>query len=83
MLVYGITVITGLGIVAFAATGTLDPLLRAWGLPTFSHSLRGVYADCSKPENRRLTFCLSKEERAGKRVPRYIEREAMPFSLSE
>lgn len=40
---------------------TFNPILSWFGLRGFRYQERGVYADCSKPENKDISYCQPKQ----------------------
>jgi hypothetical protein len=62
------------------STGMLTPVLRLFGLNIVT-SARGVYADCSKPENKDIPYCQPREGKAARQWKNLSHGNKSQFSL--
>ena len=68
------------------AGDTFAPVLSIFGIKGIYNEERGVYADCSKPENSNNAFCSGRRSERAEKSWNSISRSGGPatqFSLSE
>jgi hypothetical protein len=69
-------------VVMLFAGNRFEWVFRSVGLTNIYHEETGVYADCSKRENRNSPFCAKKENAADKNW-KSISQGAGPFNLTD
>jgi len=69
---------------ALLLAGTLDPVFRLFGLSGFYREQKGIYVDCSAPQNRDSRFCRKEETEQDREWRNLGQGERpIPFSLTE
>ncbi len=80
------TIIIGALLLMIVAGDRFAPFLSLFGLRPISYQERGIYADCSNPDNRDNPFCSGKRpqiERSWNSISKNSGGPAVPFGLSD
>ena len=78
---YTAVLIAGAFLILFLAGDYTYGFLEHFGINPLRNPKRGVYADCSRPENRDNDFCSSTNERVESRWRSIEQKNSRPFAI--